>query len=190
MIYRFMFVAYSPDPCNVELIENTSTYAALAYDENRVYLYVESNEKEVLPETLVRGEFIQYPNGKNWERASEIFHYSVPVSEEQWKRKMDKTPLFRLNKLKPEKISSYIYYHYQLQEENLGRGDRYGVIYIVGDELIFYQETPKESETVKMQGLLSTSNSPKEEWGDLMNEHFQAYWRPIPNLRCSQYIEY
>ncbi len=77
------------------MVAGTSTYSALADDKNRVYLYIESNEKEVLSETLVHGEFIKYPNGKDWERASKILHYSVPVSEEQWKRKVDKTPYFR-----------------------------------------------------------------------------------------------
>ena len=190
MIYRFMFAAYSTDPRKVELVEGTADYCALAFDENRVYLYVESNDSAVQPENLVRGEFIQYPNGKEWERTSEIFHYSVPVSQEQWRRKVDKTPRIRLNRLKPEKIASYIFYHFQLQEENLGWNDRYGNIYLWGDVLIFYDELPQEDETEKMQGQLTTQNSPKKIWAELMNEHFQERWRPIEILQQNQYIEY
>lgn len=190
MIYRSMFMAYSDAPKSVELKPDCPYYAALAFSQNRVFLYVESNKKTVDVEELVEGDFHLYPNGKRWERAAEIFHYSVPMNKEQWQRKTDKTPLFRLNKLKWDKIASYIFYHYQYQEEYPGDGDRYGVIYQIGDNLIFYEETPLEKETEKTKGLLSTTNTPHSQWGALMEEHFADEWRPIENLSQSRYIAF
>lgn len=188
MIYRSLFVAYSHSPECVTLIGNPSYYAALAFDEDKVFLYTESNEMDVNPEKLVKGELLQHPNGKAWERAIDIFHYSMPVYEQQWHRKIKKTPCFRLNRLRYEKISSYVFYHYQYQEECPGDGDRYGIIFLLGDMLIFYEETPTEKETEKIAGALSTTNTPHHQWGNLMEEHFAEEWRPIQNLSNSGYI--
>lgn len=190
MIYRFMYVAYSNHPEQTTLIPGMPHYAALAYKENKVFLYVESNEAVVDPETIAKGDLIPYPTGKYWDRAIEIFHYSKPLTAEQWQRSGEKTPLFRLNRLQPEKTSSYIYYHFQYQEEYPGDGDRYGVIYLHGDQLIFYLETPTEPETVKPQGLLTSKNSPLDIWQELMTQHFADQWRTIDNLSRSDFIEF
>lgn len=190
MIYRSLYMGYSHDPKTVTLKSEIPCYAALAYAEDRVFLYVESNEETVCPEELVSGEMRPYPNGKQWERGIEIFHYSVPMNEEQWRRKHPKEPWFRVNRLKPEKISSYIYYHYQYQEEYPGDGDKYGVIYLLGDFMVFYMENPEEPETVKTVGMLTTKNSPLEIWQELMTEHFADQWRTIENMGWSDYISF
>ena len=190
MIYRSMYAAYTKDPESIRLLPNIPHYGALAFDRERVFLYMESNEKEADPQALVTGDLLQRPDGKYWERAVEIFHYSVPMDPEQWKRKCEKTPFFQVNRLKPEKISSYIYYHYQYQEEYPGDGDRYGSIYLLGDQLVFYLETPTEPETVKTTGLLSTKHSPISTWQALMTEHFADRWRPIANLEWGNYIAF
>ena len=190
MIYRSMFVAYSNKPKCVKLKPDCPYYAALAFLQNRVFLYVESNEENVDVENLAVGDFHLYPNGYKWERAAEIFHYSVPMNEKQRQRKTDKTPLFRLNQLKWGRIASYIFYHFQYQEESTGGGDRYGVIFLAGDTLVFYEEMPTEEETEKLCGILNTSNTPHNQWGALMEEHFADEWRQIENLSRSRYIDF
>lgn len=104
--------------------------------------------------------------------------------------KCEKTPCFQANRLKKEKFASYIYYHYQYQEEYPEDGDRYGVIYLFGDQLIFYLENPTERETETYQGLLDTKNSPIDTWQDVMNAHFAEKWRHIPFLDASSYVDY
>ena len=190
MIYRFMFVAYSKDVHRVKLVPNDKVYAALSCNHDELYLYVESNEETVDPNQLVEGELIIYPDGKKWERAIEIFHYSWPVSEAQWCRKGKKTPYVRRNLVKPEKTASYIFYHYQYQEEVPGDGDRYGSIYLFGQELIFYAEKPTEKETQVLEGALNTKKSPLDRWGTLMAEHFADQWREIKTLEFSEYISF
>ncbi len=190
MIYRSLFMGYAENPEEVCLRKDCSCYGALAFDGNRLFLYVESNEETVDPEMLVDGDLLLYPNGKHWERGVEIFHYSVPMNELQWERKVPKEPFFQLNQLKPEKISSYIYYHYQYQEEYPGDWDKYGSIYLFGDLLVFYLENPTEPETVKTIGLLTTKNTPIDTWDVLMEEHFADHWRPIEVLDRNAYIAF
>ena len=190
MIYRSMYVAYSKHPEQTTLVPDCPHYAALAFDGEKVFLYVEANEPTVDPNAIAAGDLIPYPTGRCWDRAIEIFHYSKPMSAEQWKRSGEKTPRFRLNRLQPEKTASYIYYHFQYQEEYPGDGDRYGVIYLHGDQLIFYLEDPTEQETVKTQGLLSSTNSPLDIWQELMHQHFADEWRSIDNLTRSDFIAF
>lgn len=191
MIYRFMFVGYSGDVNSVKCTGVAACYVALAYEGNKVFMYVESREKTVNPEALASGNFIPYPDGNHWERAIEIFHYSVPISREQWKRKLsDKKPYVTLNRVKPEKAASYIFYHYQYQEERMGDGDRYGSIYLFRDTLIFYHERPTERETEYIEGALHTNHTPMERWSEIMNEHFADSWHEIQNLGRTNYVDF
>ena len=191
MIYRFMFVGYTENIRSVKIKPDQNCYAALSYKGKNVYMYVESNDPGVNPEDLVVGDLLPYPDGRKWDRAIDIYHYSTPLNAEQWRRKAEnKKPYVRLNKLRPEKISSYIFFHYQLQEERPGDGERYGVIYLYGDTLIFYQENPFERETEKLPGLLQTDLSPLDRWNELMEEHFADTWREIDNLDFTGYCEF
>ena len=90
-----------------------------------------------------------------------------------------------MNYVLPDKVASYIYYHYQYQEEIPGDGDKYGAIFISGNMLMMYLEYPSEPETEKYAGGLNTHNTPYEQWGEIMNAHFQPWengkkeWREI-----------
>ena len=190
MIYRFLFVAYSDNMNSIRIQPNNGCYTALSQEGNQVYLYVESTMENVDPQKLVVGDLLSYPDGEKWKRANEIFHYSKPLDQKQWRRKQEKTPFIMINRLKPEKISSYVYYHYQYQEEMPGDGDRYGIMFLFYDQLIFYLEKPTERETEKIEGLLRTANTPIENWQELMREHFAEQWKPVANLQVSDYIEF
>ena len=112
------------------------------------------------------------------------------MNRTQWERKIPKEPFFQINQLKPEKISSYIYYHFQYQEEYPGDWDKYGSIYLFGDLLVFYLENPTEVETVKTAGLLTSKNTPIDSWDNLMEQHFADHWRPITVLGRNGYIAF
>lgn len=190
MIFRSLFVGYTNNPQQIRLKNQLSCYAALVCRDDMVFLYVESNEGDVVPERLVQGSLIPFPNGNLWMPAIEVFHYSRPVGTEQWRRKLQKTPYFQFNRLQHDKIASYIFYHYQYQEEYPGDGDKYGILYLFDDQLIFYLEDPEELETVKMPGLLQTTNSPLCNWEALMHEHFTDEWQQVWDLQHSDYITF
>lgn len=133
-----------------------------------------------------------WPGGEGerfWVPMMDIFHYSKPQSVAHWRRKASvETPYARVIRLRPEKVSSYIFYHYQLQEERPGMGDKYGLITIHEDLLFFYQEQPRVSEESPAKPSLETSNTPPN-WGALMSQHFAPWpdpgepeWRPISLL--------
>jgi len=80
--------------------------------------------------------------------------------------------------LKPEKFASYVFLHFQFQEENRTKFNR---TYIIGSDGVFlfsYFELPAViSKTVEHS--LGTSNSPKN-WEEVMQEHFEP-WSDKPN---------
>jgi hypothetical protein len=124
-----------------------------------------------------------------WVPMMDIFHYSKPQGVDHWRRKTPvEKPFARVIRLRPEKVSSYIFYHYQLQEERPGRGDKYGLITIHEDLLFFYQEQPRVVEESPAGPSLETTNTPPN-WGELMSQHFAPWsdpgepeWRPITLL--------
>lgn len=181
MIYRFLFVGYARDIQSIKCTGDPKYYVALSYKDNMVFMYVEANQETVNPELLVEGELLPFPDGEKWERAIEVYHYSTPKNAQQWERKVkNKQPYVTFNRLKPEKTASYIFYHYQQQEERPGGSDRYGNIYLFRDMLIFYHEVPKEPE--------ETGYAPLEWWGKVMEEHFADSWHEIKNLDYTSHI--
>lgn len=173
MIYRFMFKGYP----NSEkyTIKNTTNFfnpSVFTFDD-MMFLYVEAKEPVINPDDVIDADMKKYPDGKSWEEMSEIFHYSLPQSDEDWMRKQKKTPNLRINYVRPGKISSYIYYHFQYQEEFPCDGDKYGIIFHSGNLLTLYTESPCEYQE-PYKGLLSTQNSPRDDdWKELMETHFQ-----------------
>ena len=174
---RYMYVGFhTSGDIRVKENENISELSYAIY-EDRIFLYFESEliDTEINPEDIISENLIPFPNGDLWQRMSDIFHYSRPLGHEHWKRKLlNKKPRFRINYLKSEMISSYIYYHFQYQEEKTGDGDKYGMIFIMGDLIVMYTEEPIEAETLKYDGLLSSSNTPAN-WGELMEKHFKPW---------------
>lgn len=109
----------------------------------------------------------------------DIFHWQTPVDLDHWRRKQPiERPLGRITRLKPEMASSYIFYHYQLQEEKPGSNDKYGLIAMHENLLFFYQEAPAVVETAPYAGKLSTKNTP-DDWHGVMFPHF-ILWDDAP----------
>ncbi|KWX77799.1 hypothetical protein AMQ84_11175 [Paenibacillus riograndensis] len=143
-----------------------------------LFLYYECGGERHEPEKLLadNGELLQvWPGGEQprwWVPMMDIFHYQQPVSREYWKRSQgERTPFGRVAVLKPEQVSSYVYYHYQYQEERPGDGDKYGIIGLHENLLFFYSELPATVEPVPYSGKLTTNLRP-EHWGEVMEPHF------------------
>lgn len=117
----------------------------------------------------------------------DIFHDGVPSDHTSWrgKRVVEKR-VGSFAKLKPDMAASYIFYHYQKQEET---PESFNKTYIVGAQgpfLFSYYEWPASLGETKRKGLLLTNNTP-EDWHAVMQPHFvpwenaekgQEYWRP------------
>ncbi len=176
MIYRFMYTAFCDGAPNVtDLREPSVTHLCVTAYENQIFLYIESTSESIDPSKVIAARLKPYPDGSYFFRMTEVFHYSKPFSEEHWKRKdPTKKPWVRINYLVPEKTASYFFYHYQFQEENPGMVDKYGILFLYGNMLVLYHETPFEEETLSYKGSLDTHNTPvgKEAWDDMIERHF------------------
>lgn len=102
---------------------------------------------------------------------ADIFHYQRPADGDHWRRTRQTESYGRIARLKPDKVSSYVFYHYQYQEEKPGDGDKYGIIGLNENLLFFYAERPSTVEPAPYEGTLTTQNTPSD-WGAVMQPHF------------------
>lgn len=171
------------------------TVSLFQWDE-MLFIYSEGIDSPFDPNThLDCGDLglAKWPGGESgarwWVPMMDIFHYNQPKDVGQWRRKAPvDIPFGRVIRLRPDMVSSYIFYHYQLQEERLGFGDKYGIIVMHENLLFFYQENPRVIEDAPFPGKLETTNTPSG-WQELMGKHFAPWtdrgeeiWRPIELL--------
>ena len=148
--------------------------------ERNLFFYYELSGSERHPEELfpeLGGYLEECPfeeEKRRYIRMHDIFHYNRPV-DDTWRQTPMGEPVGRLIRLRPEKVASYIFYHHQLQEEYPGCGCKYGLIAINENLLFHYLESPFYTEEAKWKGTLDTKNSPRDKWGELMDEHF-LFW--------------
>ena len=168
-----------------------------------IFAYWESVDQPHAPETLFPGldDLLESwpgatPKGdiaRTFVPMMDIFHYLAPENlagdaVAAWRRKAPVDQAWgRLARLQPPMVSSYIFLHYQLQEEKPGIGDKYGLISLHEDLIFFYQEQPAVVEAAVNPAKLSTTNTP-DHWHDVMFPHFhlwddaptgQEIWREI-----------
>jgi hypothetical protein len=163
--------------------EELMTLSLFKWKDN-FFVYYETLDCEIIPDELFPGgeAYLQAWPGEDdkryWIPMMDIYHCAEPVSKEHWRRKqpVEKTTA-KVIKLKPEMVASYIFYHYQLQEEKPGDWSKYPVIFINENLLFFYLETPDAPEKQPYSGKLDTTNSP-ENWGELMSQHFAKWEEP------------
>ncbi len=152
---------------------------------DQFFLYYETVNPSLLPDTLA-GEMDDllesWPGGAAGRRfvpMMDIYHCGEPRSEEYWRRATPPTEVrARITHLQPEMVSSYIFYHYQLQEEKPGNFDKYCLITIHENFLFFYQEYPQVVESPPRIGKLTTTNTPPD-WQEVMFPHFRL-WDDAP----------
>lgn len=116
----------------------------------------------------------------------DIYHDGVSSDPASWRgdRLIEKR-VGSFAKLKPEMAASYIFYHYQMQEEKPESFNKTYTIGLWGSLLFSYYEWPASLGEAKPMGLLSTNNTP-ENWHAVMQPHFlpwehavndQEYWQ-------------
>jgi hypothetical protein len=142
-----------------------------------LFAYYECTEREYTPEELFSpmdcfldnwpGQTLE----RKWIRMMDIYHCVEPTSVEHWRRKVPvKAITARLMTLRPEMLSSYIFYHWQYQEERPGSWCKYCSIYLHENLTIMFNEEPDPSEVPPYKGKLDTSNTP-DNWNELMFAH-------------------
>ena len=105
----------------------------------------------------------------------DIFHDAIPRVESAWREPgAPITSLGSIVYLRPEKYCSYVFYHFQLQEEGLRKFNKRYIIGALENCLFSYQELPAVIDATNHDRVLHTNVSP-ENWVELMGEHFQPW---------------
>lgn len=164
--------------------EFSSSHLSLFHFGTQLFLYYESPFLSVDPHELFphcEDGLETWPGTdkpRKWVPMIDIFHYQKPVNESHWLRKNPSAkPYARIAHLKQEEMASYVFYHYQYQEEKPGDGDKYGIIALHENLMFFYSEDPATVETPPYSGSLSTSNTPSD-WAGTMEPHFIPWGQP------------
>lgn len=152
---------------------------------NHFFAYWEGVQQPVAPEELFgdMSHLLETWPGADRPRTfvpmTDIFHCQEPVDSDHWRRKQPIERIQgRITRLKPAMVSSYIFYHYQLQEEKPGSFDKHCLIGMHENLLFFYQELPAVVEPLPRPGKLTTKNTP-DDWHGTMFPHF-ILWDDAP----------
>ncbi len=175
MIYRHMYVGYKKSG-KIKFKENDKVITSSAANfKDMTFVYFESKDKDVDIYDVCEGDMKPFPDGREWFEMPKIFHYYDPEKDEDWERKEpNKKPYYRVNKLKMDKVASYIYYHVDHQNTNQWNCDKFFSIFIYGDLIVLYAEEPTERITWDdLKGKLHVPGL--SNWSDLMYQHF-AEW--------------
>ena len=145
-------------------------------------LYYECVGCDILPQELVPEDGIIF------RPMMDVYHGNLPEGLESWSREKEFRPQCRVIFLRPEKVSGYIFYHFQLQEEYPGGMSQRFLISILENLLFMYTEEPDKGVKPGYAGILHTENSPTN-WPELMTEHFKPWddgagdeWRDTETL--------
>lgn len=195
-VYRYMSraCAATPDLSDVDatlrghadaLRAQVATGALLTVSAFRrgadVFVYHESVGAPVDVHDMFAGAvplLAQWPGGpavRHFVPMMDIFHCGEPLSLDYWRRKQPvENHEGKVIRLRPEKVASYIFYHYQMQEETPGSFDKFSIIGIHENLLFFYLEKPFVLEAPPKPGSLATTNTP-DNWHEVMFQHFQPW---------------
>ncbi|MGN7358488.1 hypothetical protein ACTHPF_13325 [Paenibacillus sp. SAF-054] len=162
----------------LRMTELSARQLSLFHFGTQLFLYYESPAPSVDPHELFAHceDALEIWPGtdkpRRWVPMMDIFHYQQPTGEKDWLRtNASARPYARIAHLKPDKVASYVFYHYQYQEEKPGDGDKYGMIALHENLMFFYSEDPATVDKPSYSGKLSTSNTPPD-WAGTMEPHF------------------
>lgn len=163
--------------------------------DDQLFLYYECVHEAFPPERVVPElapyleEWPGHAKKRRWIPMIDVFHFNQPASLGHWQRR---TPVEkrvgRVARLLPDMAASYIYYHYQLQEERAFLGPKYEIIAMHENVLFGYQEFPAIVEEPALPKKLATNGTPADWNESRMDLHFQPwpdghlYFKPAQEL--------
>ena len=164
-----------------EVLRNyTVTFLRLYQFEDQLFTYLEA--RSFLPDFNLPATLSEYLvdcpgniDARKFVSMLDIFHDAIPRPESTWRSDLSsRESAGSIVYLRPEKYCSYVFYHFQLQEEGVRKFNKYYLIGAHENCLFSYQESPAEIEMTNHDRVLNTTNSP-ENWGELMAEHFKPW---------------
>lgn len=148
---------------------------------DQIFVYYESNKPFVLDEYLPEiGQYVHmWPSQETPRPYFPLIKYyqSLPMEAvKDWDLGDRAIPRLMISRMNIEKLQSYIYYHYLMQEEVPGYNGRYLGIWGSEDWCVLYDEKdPARPIDTDYQGKLTTKECPLETWQKCMNPHFNTW---------------
>lgn len=146
----------------------------------QLFTYLESDSLLITPpiSAEINDLLESWPSSEGsskWVEMLDIFHDAMPRTGSEWRTLGDRRKsIGSIIYLRPEKYASYIYYHFQLQEEGLKKFNKYFIIGAHENCLFSYYEMPAIVDSWNADRILNSNNSP-DNWAELMGEHFRPW---------------
>ena len=129
--------------------------AALYIHSRQLYLYMESLEETLRPESFMNAlhkHLALWPQGDDsvhWVKMTPVFWHAEPTSADEWRLSRPRQRRRgRIALLKPDMLTEYVYHHFALTREGVFKGDKYMFISLYGNTLFSYFEEPRSSDNV------------------------------------------
>ena len=159
------------------------TVTVFSYDNQNLFVYYEcAGEEALTPTDLFPGitAFMQPWPGEADVRwfvpMIDIYHSMQPNVEEEaaWHRTEPAKPKANMSQMKLDLLSSYIFYHVQLQEEKPAHNGKHMSIWQSEHIALLYHESPDTGYQNPQPGKLTTKHTPSN-WRDVMVPHFNYF---------------
>ena len=159
------------------------TVTVFAYDNQNLFVYYECVGTQILtPLDLFPGiaSYMQPWPGEADVRyfvpMIDVYHSMQPDEQEEmsWHRTEHARPKAMMSRMKMDLLSSYTFYHVQLQEEKPAANGKHLSIWSSEHIALLYQEAPDTGYTDPKPGKLTTANTPAN-WTEVMIPHFEYF---------------
>lgn len=155
------------------------TATVFSFDFENLFVYFECVDEPLTPLDLLPGiepYLYTWPGTaeKRWfVPMVDVYHSIQPQGDEveHWHRKVHASPRGQMSVMNMDKLSSYTFFHFQLQEEKVASNGKHMSIWSSEDVAILYAESPDEGLENPHKGILDTHNTPKG-WAGVMRPHF------------------
>ena len=155
------------------------TATVFSFDYDNLFVYFECVDEPLSPLDLLPGieKYMNEWPGEAQKRwfvpMIDVYHSIQPEGDEveHWHRKVHATPKGQMSVMNLEKLSSYTFFHFQLQEEKPASNGKHLSIWSSENVALLYGETPDEGLKNPHKGILDTQNTPGG-WAALMRPHF------------------
>ncbi|MDY4975698.1 MAG: hypothetical protein SO147_02225 [Clostridia bacterium] len=181
VIRRFLYFGMGGTGSMSPLMVPGLLYLSAARYKNTLWLYGETEGVDLVPEQFIKGKTTPFPDGRSWIKVPQIFYYNLPKEGAKWRRTVSSRPKFQIARLREDGVAPYVFYHYQLQEEERIRKSKYALIGLLGTLLVYYDENPPTPGETR-RGSLDTANTPERNWSQQMSGYFETGWQPTELL--------
>ena len=158
------------------------TFTVFRFENKNLFVYYECVDEEFAPTQLLPGieAYLNTWPGEEAPRAfvpmTDIYHSYLPNEEESaaWHRTERVVPTAQMSRMNKDRLSSYIFYHVQLQEETPGSNGKHLTIWANENVALLYNEKIEGTPVAYRKGMLDTHQTPAD-WKGTMVPHFTYY---------------